>query len=229
MEIINDPVEGIFLRRVNRFLGEVLVEDKAHQAHLPNSGRLEGLLKEGRKVFLRKCASKGRKTKFDIVTIEVEGRYVCIDARIPNLLLLEEIRSGGALSYFAHYEIISEVRWRGRRFDFAFRKGDDEWIAEVKSVTLLKDGCGLFPDAPTLRGREHVKLLRGAVLEGRGGLIVFVIQRDDASCFMPNWEMDYDFSRALKEAAEAGVWVRALRCAVGPANIQVEDEVPVVL
>jgi sugar fermentation stimulation protein A len=98
---------------------------------------------------------------------------------------------------------------------------------EVKSVTLVEDGVGLFPDAPTERGRKHVSSLRRIVRSGHRAAAVFVVQRPDARAFSPNRLADPDFCRALSEAVESGVETHAFRCRVSRARIELWDAVPV--
>jgi sugar fermentation stimulation protein A len=63
-------------------------------------------------------------------------------------------------------------------------------FVEVKSVTLVEDGLAKFPDAPTARGARHMRELAQAVSAGLRGVVIFVIQRNDASNFTPNRAMD---------------------------------------
>ncbi|MTI66447.1 MAG: sugar fermentation stimulation protein SfsA, partial [Firmicutes bacterium] len=45
--IKGDLVEGIFLKRLNRFVAEVLVDNKKRLSHVPNTGRMKELLVKG--------------------------------------------------------------------------------------------------------------------------------------------------------------------------------------
>ena len=78
-------------------------------------------------------------------------------------------------------------------------------LVEVKGCTLVEDGFAKFPDAPTLRGKKHVKELIKAKKEGLEASILFLILCEDAKCFSPNFKMDPDFSNALKDAKDEGV------------------------
>jgi sugar fermentation stimulation protein A len=66
-----------------------------------------------------------------------------------------------------------------------------------------------FPDAPTLRGKRHLEELIKAKQEGYNSAVLFLIMRNDASIFSPNWEMDPEFSNTLKIARDEGVDVIA--------------------
>ena len=99
-------------------------------------------------------------------------------------------------------------------------------LVEVKSCTLVEGDIALFPDAPTERGRRH---LRNLTYRPRGfeAAIVFIIQRGDAVKFRPNSRLDPEFTEALREAHRSGVEVYAYLCQVTLKSIQVVDEVPV--
>ena len=101
---------------------------------------------------------------------------------------------------------------------------------EVKSVTLVQqNGIARFPDAPTLRGRQHVQSLMWARKEGYETAILFVVQREDAQSFSPNDEIDADFGKALRSAQRAGVGIFAYKCSVTPTDIELTGRIPVKL
>ena len=85
---------------------------------------------------------------------------------------------------------------------------------ETKSVTLVEDGVGLFPDAPTTRGAKHVRSLAQAVKAGHRAAVIFVVQRDDAQALRPHDEADPDFGAVLRESVAAGVEAFAYGCRV---------------
>ena len=52
-------------------------------------------------------------------------------------------------------------------------------FAEVKGVTLEKDGVLMFPDAPTERGVKHLNELAKALKEGYEAYVAFIIQMQE--------------------------------------------------
>lgn len=100
---------------------------------------------------------------------------------------------------------------------------------EVKSVTLVRDGVGYFPDAVTQRGSRHLRELRRACQEGRRAAVFFVIQRDDARAFGPHDDSDPHFGELLREVGSDGVEVYAYMCRVSPEEIVLNGRVPVFL
>ncbi len=220
-------VPGTLVRRLNRFAVEVGVGGEVVQAHLPNSGRLRELLVPGYRVWLAP-RSGPRRTPYDLELVELpDGVLVSADARLPNRLCLEAWAEGRLPEFGGFSRAVPEPRLDGGRLDFRLEGAEGAAYVEVKSITLVEDGCGLFPDAPTQRGRRHLELLTAAARRGFGAFGVFIIQRPDARAFAPNDAVDPAFGRKLREAARAGVQVRAYRCRVSLAEIRLEEPVPV--
>jgi sugar fermentation stimulation protein A len=98
---------------------------------------------------------------------------------------------------------------------------------EVKGVTLENDGVCAFPDAPTERGAKHLRGLTKLARESYGAYVLFVIQMADVKYLYPNDVTDPAFGKALREAAEAGVRVMAVDCAVTEDSMVVRNPVEV--
>jgi sugar fermentation stimulation protein A len=220
--------EGTFVARDNRFRVTVEVEGRAVSAHLPNSGRLGELLVPGRRVLLIHRPGIQRKTAYDLSLIELDGRWVSLDARLPNDLVAEALRDQRLFPLRGYPVVRREVTFGRSRFDFLLEAPDRQpFLLEVKSVTLVVDGLGCFPDAVTARGRRHVQELAEALEAGYRTAVLFVVQRNDALGFRPHDESDPDFGRALREAALRGVEVYAYACQVEPGWAAVERALPV--
>ena len=230
MRIEGKLVEGRFVTRDNRFRVTAEVGGKQVWAHLPNSGRLGELLLPGRRVVLVERPAAGRKTGYDLNLVELDGRWISVDARLPNDLV-EEALLVGRLEPLAGYPALRrEVTFGRSRFDFQLRgPGRPPCLVEVKSITLVVDGLGCFPDAVTLRGRKHVNELAQAVAAGYRAAAVFVVQRDDATGVRPHDESDPDFGQALRDAAAQGVEVYAYACRVELGNVEIVGRLPVYL
>ena len=59
-----------------------------------------------------------------------------------------------------------EKTYKKSRFDLYMETEEKKIFMEVKGVTLNQDGIGMFPDAPTERGRKHVLELCEALEDG---------------------------------------------------------------
>lgn len=222
-------VNGRFLRRDNRFRATVWVNGQEAAAHVPNSGRLADLFVPGRAVWLAPAQAAGRKTAYDLKLVDVEDVLVSVDARLPNPLFAEAVRAG-QLPDFAYETIEPEVRFNESRLDFRLSGTHGVCWVETKSVTLVEAATALFPDVPTARGSRHLReLMRLQEMSGVATAVVFIIQRPDAARLAPHETADPVFTATLREAAQAGVMVRAFTCQVTRQAITVDREVPVVI
>jgi sugar fermentation stimulation protein A len=228
VEIAGALVEGRLIGRDNRFRVTVELDGREVPAHLPNSGRLGELLVAGRRVLLVERRGTQRKTGYDLSLVEMDGRWVSIDAHLPNELVEEALRAGRLAPLTGYSTLRREVPFGRSRLDCLLEAPDrPPCLAEVKSITLIIDGLGCFPDAVTARGRRHLEELGSAIAAGYRAVVLFVVQRDDAEGMRPHDESDPDFGRALREAAQRGVEVYAFGCHVEPGKVEISRSLPV--
>ena len=201
-------VPARFLDRPNRFVAHVLLGQETVTCHVKNTGRCRELLVPGARVYLERGRNPGRRTAWDLIAVEKDGKLINMDAQAPNRVFAEWARERYA-------DVHPEVRYGQSRLDFCL---DGQHFVEVKGVTLEQDGRCRFPDAPTERGTRHLHELIRAVEEGYRATAFFVIQMADAEDFSPNDETDPAFGVALRQAAEAGVEIAAWCCRVTPAG-----------
>jgi sugar fermentation stimulation protein A len=224
--------QASFLARPNRFVARVELAGEETLVHVANTGRLRELLQPGRTVYLSPQPKPERKTRFDLQLVALGPgpgeRLVSADSRLPPGLV-EEAFLAGRLSQFSGYELVRrEVTFGDSRLVLELLGPEERCLIEVKSVTLIEKGVARFPDAPTDRGRRHLRTLMRARVEGHRAAVVFVVQRDDASAFTPTEEPPPAFGDALWEAHDAGVEVYTYRCAVSLSDIGITDEIDVV-
>lgn len=216
-------VKASFLKRPNRFIAHVLIDGVETVCHVKNTGRCRELLLPGATVYLEKAANLERKTAYDLIAVEKDGRLINMDAAAPNAVCLEWLKAGGL--GFVPDRIIPEKTHGDSRFDFYLEFGNRKGFLEVKGVTLEDCGVARFPDAPTARGQKHLCGLISCLSEGFEAWAVFVIQMRGIRRFEPNDRTDPGFSQALREAKAAGVHVLALECQVAPDELQIAQSV----
>ena len=204
-------VPGRFLARPNRFIAHVEIGGKTEICHVKNTGRCRELLPVGAEVWCQVADDPKRKTKFDLITVRKGERLINMDSQAPNAAAKEWLLGGGLGEI---ENLRAETVHGDSRFDFSFVKDGKLCFLEVKGVTLEDDGVCAFPDAPTERGVKHLRGLTRLAKEGYGAFVLFVIQMPDVKYLHPNDKTDPAFGAALREAAENGVCVLAMDCAV---------------
>ena len=209
---------GIFRSRPNRFIAHVGMGGKTEIVHVKNTGRCRELLVPGCTVYCQHSDNPSRKTAYDLIAVQKGDRLINMDSQAPNRAAGEWLASGGlgAIS-----DLRAEVKHGDSRYDFAFVKDGKQCFLEVKGCTLEEDGVCAFPDAPTERGARHIRGLTKAAEAGYGAYILFVIQMSDVKYIRPHDETDPEFGKALREAAQQGVTVLAMDCAVTPDTMEV--------
>jgi sugar fermentation stimulation protein A len=220
-------VAGRFVRRVNRFAAEVRVDGQLWRVHLPNSGRMEELLVPGAAVRVAPLEGHARRTRGRLLLVRHAGRWVGVDSHLPNRLWELALRAGGIPPVRGVRSWKREVRVGGERVDFRVEAGDGTWLVETKSCNRVAGGVALFPDAPTVRGARHLRLLADRARRGGRGAVVWFVQRDDARYLQVDWEADPVFAAAARDARREGVQLVAYVCAVTPAHVRVLRRVPV--
>lgn len=223
MKLSTSPlVEGQFVKRPNRFIGEVMIAGQMTKVHIPNTGRMAELLVPGASVKLSYCPNPGRKTDYTLMMVHYHDVWVVIHSTIANALVLEYYQSIAGIS-----ELKREVTFDKSRFDLSYRRDSQLFFCEIKSVNLVVKGTALFPDAPTERGKKHLRELMKAKRQGYGAETFFVVQRSDAFQFSANAATDPEFAETLAEARGAGVIVRAFKCVIGDDDMHIDHELPV--
>jgi len=230
MVITNPIVYGKFIKRINRF--EAYVELNSGEktlVHVPNTGRCKEIFVPGAEVILEVRDRQGRKTPYELAFAYKGKRLISIDSQVPNKVVLESIKMG-LIDEFKGYDIVEKEKTFGNsKFDIKLTKGKEICYVEVKGVTLEVEGVAKFPDAPTERGRKHLKELIKVKKEGMRAAVIFLIQMDDIKYFTPNDEQDPEFGKFLREAVGKGVEAYAYTCDVGENYVFLKDRVEVVL
>jgi sugar fermentation stimulation protein A len=232
-EIAGPLVPARFLQRYNRFLLQVRLDvtGETADAHMADPGRLKELLVVGKRVWLQPAGGPRRATRWTAVLVESpDGKgLVSLDTTLPNRLVGRALKSG-SIEELEDWKLVRpEIRVEGSRLDFLLEGvGGLQMALEVKSVTLVEDGVGLFPDAVTERGARHVReLSKLARRPGWEAAILFVLQRSDASRIRAARRIDPGFSDALEEARDAGVWILGRRCTIRMDKVELGESVSV--
>lgn len=218
----NKITKAKFISRTNRFIAVVDINGEHTVCHVKNTGRLKELLQTDATVYLEESTNPLRKTKYNLVAVEKDSEIFNIDSYAPNLAAGEYFRS-----IFPEGTVRSEVKYGNSRFDFYIESQGRKIFAEVKGVTLIKDGVAFFPDAPTERGVKHINELIECKKEGYEAYILFVIQTEKADTFSPNDEAHRQFGDALREAELSGVKILAMNCNVTPYEMNISKEISI--
>ena len=115
--IYENAVPGSFVRRINRFTAEILIDGETELVHVKNTGRLPELLVPKAKVTLQKSLNMNRKTAYDLISVyKPKLKWVNIDSLAPNALMKQQFMS-------LNYDLVkAEYTYGDSRIDFYMEK-----------------------------------------------------------------------------------------------------------
>ena len=228
-------IPGRLVQRYKRFLADVTLDTgEKVTATCPNTGSMMGLVAPGSRVWLSTSDSPTRKYKHTWEMVEADlgkgPHLVGINTNHPNKLVTEAIESGIVKELKDYPGLRREVKYgRNSRIDILLecaKRGT--CYVEVKNVHMMrKAGLAEFPDSVTERGAKHLVEMSDMVREGHRAVMVYLIQRPDATRLSLAEDVDAGYVAAFRTAMAAGVEAIALRCRVSPEEIAVEKTVPI--
>lgn len=222
--------EGRLVRRYKRFLADVeLSGGEVVTVHCANPGAMTGVAQPGMRVWLSRSAAPGRKLPWSWELVEAGGALVGINTANPNRIAAEAIAEGRIPALAGYDRIAREVAYGTRsRVDLVLsRDGVPDAYVEVKNVHLVREpGLAEFPDSVTARGARHLAELSAMVGAGHRAVMLFLVQRPDASAFALARDIDPAYGAAFDRAAAAGVEMHVWRCRVTAEEIVVDADLP---
>lgn len=156
-----------------------------------------------------------------------EGLLVGVNTLTPNRLLKAAFMTG-RLPWAAGYTDFKAEAGRGASRLDALLTGPDLpplWV-ECKNVTMVEDGVAAFPDAPTERGRKHLREMADIARCGGRAVFFYCVQRTDARCFGPADYVDAAYAELYYECLAAGVEVHPHPAPADAAGIDLGPELP---
>ena len=233
-------IEAEFIKRPNRFivicklnknvdLDKYNLDSREVRAHLADPGRLTGLLKKGRKVWLRYVDKKSRKTNWSTVLFENDKQngYISMKSTLPNELAEKAVKEGIINELSDWNYIQSEYTVGNSRFDLLLgNENNEKLLLEIKNVNYAEGSTAYFPDAVTKRGKKHVEeLLELKKDSDYKTALMFIVQRDDINSLKPNYKVDPDFTVTLKKAKNAGLKILAYKTSVSLEKIILDKKI----
>jgi sugar fermentation stimulation protein A len=227
---------GRLIKRYKRFLADVTLDSgETVTATCPNTGSMLGLTAPGSPVWLSRSDSPTRKYPHTWEMIEADlgdgPSLVGINTNHPNRLVTEAIE-GRRIKKLAGYQSLRrEVKYgEASRIDILLEDpGKGLCYVEIKNVHLMrKPGFAEFPDSVTARGAKHLRELREMVAQCHRAVMLYLIQRTDATRFSLAHDLDPVYAQAFAEAADAGVEAMAYACRLSPDEIALDKAIRIV-
>ncbi len=210
ISVASNLEEGVFIRRLNRFVGEFLSRDgKIDQCHILNPGRMKEFLVKDATIFVEKSQGKHRKLNYSLIYVKKNDVFIGIDSILPNKLF-EDALKNRMIDEFKDYKEYKREYPYGHdgksKIDFFI---DGTTFVEIKSTNCVIENEARFPDAPSTRAQKHIKELIAELEKGNRAYVVFLIKRNDARAVRPYDEIDPEFGNLLRLAIGMGLKIMA--------------------
>lgn len=227
---------GRLIKRYKRFLADVELDSgETITATCPNTGSMKGLTEPGSTVWLSTSDSPTRKYRHTWEMIENDlGKgptIVGINTNHPNKLVFEAIENRRIAALKGYSSQRREVKYghENSRIDILLEDAQKGMCyVEIKNVHLMrKPGLAEFPDSVTERGAKHLRELAEMVREGHRAVMMFLVQRSDATRVGLARDIDPKYGEAYDAAVAAGVEPLAYRCTLTPDGITLDKKIKV--
>ena len=211
------------IKRYKRFLTDVELADGSQTTiHCANTGAMTGCADPGNAIWYSTSTNTKRKYPYSWELSQTRAQHlICVNTIRANQLVEEAINSGIIADLTGYQKIQREVKYgsENSKIDFFLSSPnrEDAYI-EVKSVTLLNDGQGYFPDAVTTRGQKHLRELSEIAQQGKRAVLLFAVLHSGITSVRPADYIDPLYGKLLRQALKEGVEIIAYK-----ANFTLEE------
>tara|TARA_R110000787_G_scaffold41731_4_gene102790 strand:- start:112 stop:846 length:735 start_codon:yes stop_codon:yes gene_type:complete len=236
MDFILKP--SVLIKRYKRFLADItLVDGSDCTIHVANTGAMTGCATPGDAVWYSTSDNVKRKYPDSWeLTFTQANHWICVNTLRANQLTEEALKLGKIAELHQHNDLRREVKYgdENSKIDFhLYDKNGRETFIEVKSVTLLAENQGYFPDAVTERGQKHLRELMAMAANGDRAVLLFAVLHSGINEVKPAEHIDAKYTELLREASQQGVEILAYKAVFKKEKqnftITLSTKVPVIL
>ncbi|WP_187498902.1 DNA/RNA nuclease SfsA [Erwinia aphidicola] len=224
MEFSPDLQPARLVKRYKRFLADVVTpQGEELTIHCANTGAMTGCATPGDTVWYSTSASLTRKYPHSWELTETQqGDWICVNTLRANGLVREALNAGQIAELSGYDTLLPEVKYgaENSRIDFLLQASDRcNCYIEVKSVTLLQQGKGYFPDAVTVRGQKHLRELSQIAQSGQRAVLFFAVLHSGIEDVAPARHIDARYAELLSQARQNGVEVLCYKAQLSPEGM----------
>jgi sugar fermentation stimulation protein A len=223
--------KATLIRRYKRFLADVILEDGTETTiHVANTGAMTGCAQPGDIVWYSVSANVKRKYPLSWELTQTQANhFICVNTIRANQLAEEAINNTMLNELKAYKSLKREIKYgdENSRIDILLSQSDNnqaDVYIEVKSVTLLKDQQGFFPDAVTTRGQKHLRELMAIAKEGKRAVLLFAVLHTGITSVTVAKDIDPTYAKLLIAAINSGVEVLAYKATIDQFGIKLQNK-----
>ena len=233
----NKPLEvGILHQRYKRFLADIefaAQPQSIETVHCPNTGAMTGCAEPGYKVWCSVSDNPKRKyAKTWELAQNFADEWIVINTQRANQVAGEALAHGviPELNDFTVWQAEQRYGEQNSRIDWLGQSTEGrQCYVEVKSVTLVEQQCGYFPDTVSARAIKHVQELEYMRAQGHRAVMLYVCMHSGADQIKPAAHIDPEYANACIKAAKNGVEFYALNTEISEQGIRANGVLPIVL
>lgn len=220
------------IKRYKRFLADVVLTDNRETTiHVANTGAMTGCADANDTVWYSTSDNPKRKYPFSWeLTEKPNNDLVCVNTARANQVAIEAITDNKIVELTGYNSLKAEVKYgeENSRIDILLTDGKqaDAYI-EVKSVTLLENQQGYFPDAVTARGQKHLRELMTIAKSGKRAVLLFAVLHTGINSVKAAAHIDPKYAELLQQAKNAGVEILAYKAEINPNEITLNTPINV--
>lgn len=219
------------LKRYKRFLADVVTPNgEEFTLHCANTGAMTRCATPGDTVWYSTSSNAKRKYphSWELTQTQTDD-WICVNTLRANGIVADAIEAGDIPELSEYDEIKREVKYgsENSRIDILLKSNHKvDCYIEVKSVTLLDNGMGYFPDAKTERGQKHLRELTAIAKLGLRAVLFYAVPHTGITEVTVAKEIDPNYASLLKEASDAGVEILCYRINISEYNLTIGQQLP---
>lgn len=222
------------VKRYKRFLVDLIDNDgNLFTVHCANTGKMTGCADHGVQAYYSTSNNLKRKYPHSLeLTNNPQGDLICVNTNHANKVAIEAIHEQKITELTNYKTLQAEVKYgdENSRIDILLSSPEQpDCYIEVKSVTLLEQGKGFFPDTQTVRGQKHIRELISMRQKGLRAVLLFVVMHTGINSVTPATHIDHEYAKLLVKAQKIGVEIYAYNTTISSEEIKIKQRVPVLM
>ncbi len=224
--------KATLIKRYKRFLADITLEDgTVTTAHVANTGAMTGCAQPEDTVWYSTSDNPKRKYPLSWELTQTQSEhFICVNTIKANQLAEEAINNGVIKELIDYKNLKREVKYgdENSRIDIFLsqhKTNTPDAYVEVKSVTLLDNNQGYFPDAVTTRGQKHLRELISIAKSGKRAVLFFAVLHSGINSVNVAKHIDPKYAELLEEAISSGVEVLVYKASISPDDIFLSEKI----
>jgi DNA-binding sugar fermentation-stimulating protein len=220
--------KGIFVKESkNRFLCEVIVDDRTVECYIPSSCRLDNFLQlSGRTVLLSRNKSNSSRTEYSVTAIPYKASYLLLNTSLSNKLIFENISSRRFSFIGTRNNILKEQKIGTYKADLLVAE-KTKTLIEIKSI-ITQSNDAIFPTVYSQRAIDQLRHIYDLLLSGYKACYFFV----SLNPYVKNIKINSDikeYHALLADCIKQGMVLKGYTCKLINNSLTITKEIPISL